>query len=150
MFNTLYSQSISLKTKHSASIIRFYLDWRKISLSLLVRECIKSWIVFLTIMCEKVVISAMILCDIGVIFVARQRDSLQIFLLRESGDRPYFVRRHCEALVIFTTIRDPLWNLFLISRLYFSVHFDLMAAVGQDRKPAVECKGCVLFYVSYV
>ena len=140
-----------MKTKHSPSITSSYLDWRKISLSLFLRECRKLWLVFLTIMCENVAISAMILCDdTGVIFVARQPDSLQIFLLRESGDRPYFVRRHCETLLIFTTIRDSSWKFFLISRLYFSVHFDLMAAVGQDRKPAVECKGGVLFYVSYV
>jgi hypothetical protein len=69
-------------------------------------------------------------CDIGVIFAARQRDALQVLATREK-DRRYFVKRHCETLVIFTTIRDTLWNLFLISRLYCSIHFDLMAAVGQ-------------------
>jgi hypothetical protein len=85
--------------------------------------------------------------DIRVIFAARQRNSLQVMATREKDIR-YFVRRHCETLVIFTTIRDLLWNLFLISRLYCSIHFDLMAAVGQKSKPAVECRGCVLLYIS--
>jgi len=51
-------------------------------------------------------------CDIGVIFAARQRDSLQVFATTEK-DRRYFGRRHCETLAIFTAIRDSLWNFSL-------------------------------------
>jgi hypothetical protein len=140
-----------LKTKHNSSFKGSYSGCKNASLSRLLRNWVKSWLVFLTRMYENVVvIFATRRTDIKVIFVARQRHWIHIFLLQESGIFVNLLRDIVEPWLFLLRDVAVCGIFFLISRLYCSIHFDLMAAVGQKTKPAVECKRNILFYVSYV